>query len=99
MLLRASDAIVVHALAWVLPEERITGEGIQADLIATFRKLPALLLSAYALSLVHCSGTVLYLLIRAANDGQEVSEVWMPGLIEGTQAAGATIAEEQAHGG
>ena len=99
VLLHASDAIVVHALAWVLPAERVTGEGIQTDLIATWRKLPALLLSAYALSLVHCSGTVLYLLIRAANDGQEVGEVWMPGLVEGTQAAGATIADEQARGG
>lgn len=41
---------------------------------------------AYALSYVFCSSTLIYLFMRRACDGQDVAELWMPGMVEGTMA-------------
>ncbi len=92
----AMDDLVVGAIARLAPEsaaallqgpEALTGaDAFAARLIATWRAVPTLLLGALAVSYAHCAGTVLYLLIRDINDHQAVEEIWMPTMIEGTQA-------------
>ncbi len=57
-----------------------------AWLINFWTAIPALLLSAYLVSLYWCSGTLLFLAMRRICDGQEPTEIWMPGMVEGTLA-------------
>lgn len=45
-----------------------------------------LLVGAFALSYVYCASTILYLLLRQADTGQEHTEIWQPGMIEGVMA-------------
>ncbi len=50
--------------------------------------VPVLLPLAFAASFVWCGSTILYLAMRRVVDGQDVHEVWMPGMVEGTLAEG-----------
>ncbi len=97
IVLGAMDDLVAGAIARLAPDsaealltqdpETLTGpDATAARIIATWRAVPALLLSALAVSFAHCAGSVLYLLIRDINDHQAVEEIWMPTMIEGTQA-------------
>jgi hypothetical protein len=55
-------------------------------IIAFWTAIPTLLVGAFVLSFVFSGSTVLYLLMRQLNDGQDPSEIWMPGMIGGTMA-------------
>jgi hypothetical protein len=45
-----------------------------------------LVLLGYAISTLFSTATVVYLVLRRAIDGQDESEIWIPGLVEGTMA-------------
>lgn len=47
------------------------------------------LVASYAVSAIGCAMTQVYLLLRRANDGQDISEIWMPGMVNGTLAPAA----------
>jgi hypothetical protein len=49
--------------------------------------LPVVLAACYAVSTAASGATVMYLLLRRINDGQDVSEIWMPGMTPGTMAS------------
>lgn len=48
------------------------------------------IVSAVIFSFVCCGWTIAYLLIRQLHDGQDRSEIWMPGMIPGTLASETT---------
>jgi hypothetical protein len=62
------------------------GWGIAARILEFWHALPGLLAGAFVLSYGVSASTIQYLLLRKLNDGQDVSEIWMPGLIGGTLA-------------
>lgn len=97
VVLSALDAGTASAVAWFAPAGalEVGATGAPARIIAFWRSVPGLLLLAYGVSYVHCAGCVMYLLIRDINDHQDASEIWMEGVIEGTQAR-ATRAEREA---
>ena len=41
---------------------------------------------AYGVSYAFCAATIVYLLMRRVCDGQDTTELWMPGMVEGTMA-------------
>lgn len=59
---------------------------LAAGIIRTLGAIPSAIAAAYALSVYATGSTVLYLLLRQVNDGQDPGELWMPGMIEGTTA-------------
>ena len=56
-------------------------------LILLWKAVFLLLISAVAMSVYTSVTTVIYLLIRQVCDGQDHRELWMPGMIGGTQAS------------
>jgi hypothetical protein len=44
------------------------------------------LVAAYALSFYFCASTLLYLALRRVSDGQDMHELWLPGMVRGTLA-------------
>ncbi len=69
--------------------------GIRAAhwLVWLWTLIPALGIPAAFIVSYICSGaTVLYLTMRKLVDGQDVREVWMPGIIEGTRARATPVA-------
>lgn len=56
---------------------------IASSIIRIFAAIPTLLAAAYAVSLYAGGSTVLYLLLRQVNDGQDPAELWMPGSVPG----------------
>lgn len=69
-------------------ETAIAGSGndAAAAIIGVVKAVPPLLVAALGLSYLACMSTVLYLLMREKNDSQHWSEIWFPGVIEGTLA-------------
>lgn len=57
--------------------------GFAASLIAIWTELPRLVVGAFVLSCFFSSSSVLYLLLRRVNDGQDIAEIWMPTMIGG----------------
>ena len=55
-----------------------------ASVIVFWNTLFAAVLSSFALSFYFSASTILYILLRRLNDGQEPVEIWMPGLVPGT---------------
>lgn len=55
-----------------------------ATLIEGWRDIALLVLPAFVVSFYFSASTLVYLLLRRVNDEQDVSDIWMPGLIEGT---------------
>ncbi|MCA9296349.1 MAG: hypothetical protein KC983_07520 [Phycisphaerales bacterium] len=53
--------------------------------------LVIVLVLAYIVAYLFASSTIMYLLIRRSCDGQDVDEIWQPGLTPGTLAPQATI--------
>lgn len=53
-------------------------------LVRFWRNLVMVIVGAFAISYFFCSSTVLYMIMRRVCDGQDMGEVWMPGMIEGT---------------
>jgi hypothetical protein len=63
-------------------------------LVNLWTVVPVLLPIAFLASFTWCGSTILYLAMRRVVDGQDVHEVWMPGMVEGTMAqVGAGKAE------
>jgi hypothetical protein len=64
--------------------------GVTWDTAAWFVRLwiaiPLALVTGYLFSYFYCAGTMLYLALRRVNDGQDMREVWAPGMVEGTMA-------------
>lgn len=58
-----------------------------ARILGFWSAIPALLVSAFVVSYWFSGGTVLYLCMRQACDGQDPEELWQPGLPTGTSAA------------
>ena len=46
-----------------------------------------LLVASFVVSYWFSGGTTLYLLMRQVCDGQDVGELWTPGMVAGTHAA------------
>ncbi|MCC6678286.1 MAG: hypothetical protein IT436_14200 [Phycisphaerales bacterium] len=68
--------------------------GLASGIIRIVLAIPAGLVAAYGLSMYASGSTILYLLLRQANDGQEPGELWMPGMIDGTMAQAPVQADE-----
>ncbi len=69
------------------PGDEVPGAWGWAERIVTFwTMIPRMLVGAFILSYGACASTILYLLMRKLNDGQDTSEVWMPGMVGGTLA-------------
>lgn len=60
-------------------EPAVTGTNAAARSIIEFwHSVLRLVIGAYAVSFVHTAGTMVYLLCRRINDGQEIAELWTP---------------------
>lgn len=87
------DRTYEMATAWLnearlaLLDTRGQDAGAAPDLIAWWVGAWRLLLIAFMVSFFQTSSTLLYLLLRRLNDDQDVREVWMPGVVEGTRIA------------
>lgn len=57
-----------------------------ARLVSIWNAAIGALLVAYFVSFYYSASTIIYLLLRRLIDGQDVAEVWMPGLIDSTLA-------------
>lgn len=57
-----------------------------AKVVRFWSYVPEAIVWSFATSYLFASTTILYLLLRQAHDNQDHSEIWMPGLIEGTMA-------------
>jgi hypothetical protein len=55
-----------------------------ASAIAFWQALVLCLVAAYVFSFFFTASTKLYLLMRRAVDGQDIEEIWRPGLVPGT---------------
>jgi|GEM_PF-486059 len=60
------------------------GAPTTGKIIEFWHSVPYAFVFAIGVSLVFTTSSVLYLLIRRLCDGQEVSDLWMPGMIPGT---------------
>lgn len=58
-----------------------------ARLVSTWNAALGGVLMAYVVSFYFTASTIIYLLLRRLCDGQDVAEVWMPGMIDQTLAA------------
>lgn len=70
--------------------------GLARRIIEFWVGIPALLVAAFVLSFVFSGSTVLYLLMRQLNDGQDPSEIWMPGMVGGTMAKATAVPGQSA---
>lgn len=61
-------------------------------LVTTWTLVPILLGFSFAVSYYWSAMVVLYLAMRRITDGQDVQELWMPGMVEGTLARAAAPA-------
>ncbi len=55
-----------------------------ARILSFWIVIPKMLVGAFVVSYGASASTVLYLIMRKLNDGQDVSEIWMPGMVGGT---------------
>jgi len=62
-------------------------ESFAATLIRWWTLALGLLLAGFGVSLYFSASTIVYMLCRRVNDEQDLREVWMPGLVEGTLVA------------
>lgn len=76
-----------------------TGEGspfglnATTHLISLWSAIPGVIAGSILLSFTFSGMTVLYLLLRRVCDGQDVGDLWMPGMVAGTLAHDAVSAE------
>lgn len=74
--------------------------GLAARSLAFWGNAAGLAVGGWVVSYVCCAGTLLYLAMRRVCDGQDVEELWSPGMIEATMArtmrARAEVAPPQA---
>jgi hypothetical protein len=60
--------------------------GAAATIVDFWKSAAGLVVGAFGVSFFFSGSTVLYLVMRRACDGQDVAELWMPGMVEGTMA-------------
>lgn len=61
------------------PEGELGGiDGAARSIVGFWNGVVHLLVAAYAVSFVHTAGTLVYLICRRINDGQEIAELWTP---------------------
>ena len=70
------------------------GGSAARGLVGFWTRLPLWLALGYAASYICCAGTVLYLTMRRVCDGQDIGELWKPGMIPGTGAPVSPEGEE-----
>lgn len=71
---------------------------ISGGFIHLWQTLIVSLVWGYVVSLLFSSATCVYLLMRRASDGQDIEEIWRPGLVPGTLAPMApTVVERVAN--
>jgi hypothetical protein len=56
------------------------------NILLAWQALIICLVVAYVISYYYTASTIAYLLMRKASDGQEMDEIWRPGMVPGTQA-------------
>jgi hypothetical protein len=59
---------------------------VSAGLVSFWQTIVVELVIAWGLAYVFASSTRIYLLMRRAADGQDIAEIWRPGLVPGTLA-------------
>jgi hypothetical protein len=57
-----------------------------AWLVVFWQTVVISLVTGYVFANYFCASTIIYLLMRQACDGQELSEIWQPGVVPGTMA-------------
>ncbi|HRJ49218.1 MAG: hypothetical protein KF787_06405 [Phycisphaeraceae bacterium] len=91
-----SDLAVFASHAWVSPlgpgEEPGWSRRFADSVTGLCLSVPMLAVAGYALSAYVSVSTITYLLLREHNDGQDPSDLWQPGMIEGTLAAAPPLA-------
>lgn len=70
--------------------------GVSVWFVNFWHGIPIGMVSAFVLSYFFSAGTVLYLAMRRAADGQEMDEVWMPSMVPGTVAAASSVSASAA---
>jgi hypothetical protein len=63
-----------------------TGGPMAVRIVAFWLQVPLLLVASFVVSFWFSAGTTLYLLMRQVCDGQDVGELWTPGMVAGTHA-------------
>lgn len=56
-------------------------------MVTLWTAIPLMIPAAFAVSFVWSGSTILYLAMRKIVDGQDMHEIWMPGMVEGTMAS------------
>lgn len=79
-------AINHEAVQTLVNTEAEQAPSFAAKMVRFWSYVPQALVWSFATSFLFASTTILYLLLRQAHDSQDQSEIWMPGLIEGTMA-------------
>jgi hypothetical protein len=77
-------------------EDEPAGPGAPVRMLAFWFSLLMLLTPAFLVSFWHAATTILHLILRRASDGQDVADIWIPGLIEGAMVE-SMRARAQAH--
>jgi len=70
----------------VAPEEAGWLTATARSIVGFWESVVWLFVGAFAVSYIYTGSTVLYLLLRQADTGQEHTEIWQPGMIEGVMA-------------
>lgn len=76
----------------VVAEPRVTIEPagttwtLTGRLVNLWQGVVVLLVAGYAVSFYFSASTLVYLAVRRINDGQDMHDLWVPGLVEGTLA-------------
>lgn len=83
-----------------MPQETpVTWHGQAADwIIALWQTIVICLVGSYVFSYFFSATTTIYLLMRRVCDGEEIEQIWRPGLEPGTLAPVATAAPAEAAG-
>jgi len=63
--------------------EEPTGPSSAARIVAFWFSVLMLITPAFVISYFHAAATILHLILRRVSDGQDVADIWIPGLIEG----------------
>ncbi len=92
VILKQASEASVHFAAWCSgllagdSGRAFLGEGMKPVKLEYWQLAAGGVVGAYATSLLFTGSTMMYLLLRQVHDGQDLSEVWVPGLVEGTMA-------------
>ncbi len=62
-------------------------DGASSSVIAFWEDVVHAIWNGYIVSYFFSVSTAMYLVLRRVNDDQDMSEIWMPGMIDGTMAA------------